>query len=377
MRARRGSCVRPRRYDGLLVAGLVSRVHKRSRMTRGGEPFLYTASVMRPLQPTKLLTLAGRPTAPLHWSRMKRSGWGLMLGAALALSGPELRGQHDNGLVIALRTRAFQPGEVMLVEIEAPESITHLDVRVFDSPVTAVGVQPGRWEALAGIDLDRKTGDYSVAVSAGDANGTKAFAVQPRTFPTRTLKVNPDFVNPPKSAMARIEEETKLVAHAYASGVARRLWSDPFLRPVPQEANSAFGTRSVFNGEPRSAHGGTDFLSPGGTPILAPNDGRVLVARPLYFAGGSVPDRPRCRRLLADGAHVPHRREGRAGGTSWRRARSGRRDRTRDRRAPALGGTGCRRAGRCPLAARSRRAAIGARSWGSVGAFVLILTSHF
>jgi len=219
---------------------------------------------------------------------MKRSVSGLMLAAALALSGPELRGQHDNGLVIALRSRAFQPGEVMLVAIEAPESDTHLDVRVFDSPVTAVRVQPGRWEALAGIDLDRKPGDYSVAVSAGGVHSTKAFAVQLRTFPTRTLKVNPDFVNPPKSAMARIEEETRLVAHAYASGVARRLWSDPFLRPVPQEANSAFGTRSVFNGEPRSAHGGTDFLSPGRTPILAPNDGRVRVAPPLYFAGGSV-----------------------------------------------------------------------------------------
>jgi murein DD-endopeptidase MepM/ murein hydrolase activator NlpD len=66
------------------------------------------------------------------------------------------------------------------------------------------------------------------------------------------------------------------------------LWKGPFVRPVPQPANSAFGTRSVFNGLPRNAHGGADFLSPAGTPILAPNAGRIVVARALYFSGNTV-----------------------------------------------------------------------------------------
>jgi murein DD-endopeptidase MepM/ murein hydrolase activator NlpD len=57
---------------------------------------------------------------------------------------------------------------------------------------------------------------------------------------------------------------------------------------VPQPANSRFGTRSVFNGEARSPHGGTDFLSPAGTPVRAPNSGRVVAARELYFAGRTV-----------------------------------------------------------------------------------------
>jgi murein DD-endopeptidase MepM/ murein hydrolase activator NlpD len=60
------------------------------------------------------------------------------------------------------------------------------------------------------------------------------------------------------------------------------------VRPVPHEANSAFGTRSIFNGKPRNAHGGADFLSPGGTPIRAPNAGRIAVARDLYFSGNTV-----------------------------------------------------------------------------------------
>jgi murein DD-endopeptidase MepM/ murein hydrolase activator NlpD len=44
----------------------------------------------------------------------------------------------------------------------------------------------------------------------------------------------------------------------------------------------------VFNGEARSPHSGTDFLSPSGTPVKAPNAGRVVGARDLYFSGNSV-----------------------------------------------------------------------------------------
>jgi murein DD-endopeptidase MepM/ murein hydrolase activator NlpD len=102
------------------------------------------------------------------------------------------------------------------------------------------------------------------------------------------LKVNPDFVNPPASVAKRIEEESRLIEGAYANPAPEPLWDGPFQRPVPHQANSRFGTRSVFNGEPRSPHAGTDFLSPAGTPVRAPNSGRVAVARDLYFAGRSV-----------------------------------------------------------------------------------------
>jgi murein DD-endopeptidase MepM/ murein hydrolase activator NlpD len=88
--------------------------------------------------------------------------------------------------------------------------------------------------------------------------------------------------------LERIQRENALLQQVYASSDAARLWSAPFVRPVPQEANSAFGTRSVFNGEPRSPHAGTDFLSPAGTRVKAPNAGRVAIARELFFSGNTV-----------------------------------------------------------------------------------------
>ena len=105
---------------------------------------------------------------------------------------------------------------------------------------------------------------------------------------SRGAPVNEAFVTPPASEQARIDREAALLADVWKAPAAERLWTAPFVRPVPQEANSAFGTRSIFNGKPRNAHGGADFLSPGGTPIHAPNAGRIAVARNLYFSGNTV-----------------------------------------------------------------------------------------
>jgi murein DD-endopeptidase MepM/ murein hydrolase activator NlpD len=193
---------------------------------------------------------------------------------------------------ITARSRSVQPGELVVLSIAAPPAST-VRVRTFDRAVSAYADTDGVWRALVGIDLDVKPGTYPVAVEADAAGTPRAHAVyelvvKPRVFRTRRLTVNEAFVTPPASEEARIEREAALLTSVWNAPAPERLWTTPFVRPVPQEANSAFGTRSIFNGKPRNAHGGADFLSPGGTPIEAPNAGRIAVARDLYFSGNTV-----------------------------------------------------------------------------------------
>jgi len=112
--------------------------------------------------------------------------------------------------------------------------------------------------------------------------------VAPKKFPTRQLTVDPAFVTPPAEAQVRIKADAERLTRVWASSSPMRLWSGQFVRPVTASANSAFGSRSVFNGEPRNPHGGADFSSPAGTPVRSPNAGRIVVAADLYFTGGTV-----------------------------------------------------------------------------------------
>jgi len=196
---------------------------------------------------------------------------------------------------VAVAARAVRPGEVLLVTVTAAPTEAPVTIRAFerDWPVYAV-VAPGqgatgrgRWRALVGIDLDTRPGRYTLSVAAGGARVTRPLDVQRRVFPTRHLTVDPNLVNPPPEARERIDRETRELGEIWRASSPDRLWRS-FIRPVPDEANSAFGTRSVYNGEARSPHTGADFLSPSGRPVNAPAAGRVVLAGALYFTGNTV-----------------------------------------------------------------------------------------
>jgi murein DD-endopeptidase MepM/ murein hydrolase activator NlpD len=208
------------------------------------------------------------------------------LPALLGLAG--LLIPQPGGLTITTRSRAVAPGEIVVVTIASKTAIPKPAVRVFERELPPFAVDGHTWRVLVGIDIDTRPAKYVLDVQAGSEHATRTLVVAPKKFPTRRLTVDQAFVNPPESVQARIAEESKLVAALWEASSGSRLWDGPFVRPVPHPANSAFGTRSIFNGQPRSAHGGADFLSPAGTPIKSPNAGTVVLARNLYYSGNTV-----------------------------------------------------------------------------------------
>jgi murein DD-endopeptidase MepM/ murein hydrolase activator NlpD len=197
-----------------------------------------------------------------------------------------------DAIQIATAARSIRQGEVVSFTATTLEPLDALQVRAFDRDVATFRLDSLTWQALLGIDLETKAGSYVVSfegVSGGQAvTATTTIAIQSRVFATRTLTVNEAFVNPPAPLLARITDEAAGLERLWTQSASSRLWSDSFVRPVPGQANSAFGTRSIYNGERRQPHGGADFRSPAGTPVRAPNSGRVVLARDLYFTGNTV-----------------------------------------------------------------------------------------
>lgn len=211
---------------------------------------------------------------------------------AIALVTHLQAGQSTRDVAITLKARAMQPGELVVVTVTTATAAGQIRVRAFDRDAPAFRDDALTWRALVGIDLDTPPGTHPIAVEARAGEATvravRNLVVAAHRFPTRQLSVDDAYVNPPASAAERIAREARELDQIWTESAPARLWSGAFLRPVPQEANSAFGTRSIFNGQPRSPHSGADFLSPAGAPVHAPNAGRIVLARELYFSGNTV-----------------------------------------------------------------------------------------
>jgi murein DD-endopeptidase MepM/ murein hydrolase activator NlpD len=181
---------------------------------------------------------------------------------------------------------------VVVFTATTSQPVDAMHARAFDRDIPTFQLDATRWRALVGIDIDTKPGSYEVSFEATSGGHTitamTALNVTAGEFGRRVLKVDDAFVNPPPPVITRIKREAAEIELLWMHSEPRRLWNTGFVRPVPDRANGAFGSRSIFNGQPRQPHGGADFLSPAGTPIQAPNSGRVVLARDLYFTGNTV-----------------------------------------------------------------------------------------
>jgi murein DD-endopeptidase MepM/ murein hydrolase activator NlpD len=193
-------------------------------------------------------------------------------------------------LDVTLFARAAHPGEVVRLDVACPCVAAPL-VKGLGAEIPLSPAGEGRWQGLLGIDLDTTPGVYPLQVLSpvGAATLVRELTldVQPKQFPTRTLRVAPRYVEPPADETARIVREAEALDRLFKRWTPRA-WTGAFILPIEATPTSNFGSRSIFNGQPRSPHAGVDFSSPRGTPVRAPAAGIVVLASDLFFTGNTV-----------------------------------------------------------------------------------------
>ncbi|MBI1956533.1 MAG: M23 family metallopeptidase [Acidobacteria bacterium] len=229
----------------------------------------------------------------------RNAGVSLCLGlAVLAMSSmaasPGPSKTKDAELVVSHEARALQPGEVALLTVRSSAPIQSIEGKAFGKTIFFFSDGDATvWKGLVGIDLDVSPKKYPVQLAITRLNGENLqtrynLVVKDKRFPTRRITVQEEFVNPPAEELERIQREDQRVSAIFATASPQRHWEGSFLRPVPGDATSSFGVRSILNGQPRSPHSGTDFHAEAGTPVQAPNTGKVVLADNLYFSGNVV-----------------------------------------------------------------------------------------
>ena len=157
----------------------------------------------------------------------------------------------------------------------------------------APGEQPMTYEGLIGIDMRTRPGTYEIKVVATDEDGRVhskgiPLKVDKVDFGTEKLSLLSHMVDLDAKTLERVNKEAKILQSLFRTFRDERLWRGTFVRPVEGELSASFGLNRIINGKQRSPHTGVDLRAEKGTPVLACNNGVVVLADDLFFAGNSV-----------------------------------------------------------------------------------------
>jgi murein DD-endopeptidase MepM/ murein hydrolase activator NlpD len=200
----------------------------------------------------------------------------------------------QSGWALAAQPAHLVNGSPILFRITVQQRLTSLKATWLEHEITFRYKQTCKcWYAIAGVPLQTKPGDYLLVLKGQRASGAalqfeKELAVGEAQYPATALKVAPEYVEPPKETLVRIEQEQTVKKDSFSQSASDALWRGGFLMPAKASVSGVFGSARIFNGVKRNQHQGLDFRVPAGTPIHAANAGKIVLARNLYFEGNCV-----------------------------------------------------------------------------------------
>ena len=197
--------------------------------------------------------------------------------------------------------------------------------------------QSDHWLAVVGIPLSAEAGPAALAVrhSAGAAAETLQFQIAPKDYVEQRLTVAPSKVDLSKKDLERVEREQAHLHQALASFVEQPPATLQLLAPVNGVRSSSFGSRRIFNNQPRNPHSGMDIAAAWGTAVHAAAAGRVIDTGDFFFNGNTVLI-DHGEGLITMYCHLSAIGVRAGTGVRGRGHRQGRGHRPRDRTAPAL-----------------------------------------
>ena len=179
------------------------------------------------------------------------------------------------------------PGGIALIPLG--EATQRPSARYNERPIV-VTEHDGQWLAVVGVPLNSEPGEHHIQLQTPSQDTQRiAFQVKPKQYPEQHITIaNQRQVDPHPEDLKRIRAEQTRSRAAYARWDAEQAARLGFILPVEGRISGVFGSRRVFNGQPRRPHSGLDIAAPTGTPIRAPAGGTVVEVGDFFFNGNTV-----------------------------------------------------------------------------------------
>lgn len=144
---------------------------------------------------------------------------------------------------------------------------------------------------IFGFDRDAKVTHTLKVIFNNNKSVIKKIKLKKRKYKIQRInKMKQALVTPPKNALKKIKQESKMMRKARSKVGILKVphFTQGFLMPVNDEKiTGVFGSQRILNGIPKSPHNGIDLSVPKGTPVKAASGGKILIAGNKFYYNGN------------------------------------------------------------------------------------------
>lgn len=145
----------------------------------------------------------------------------------------------------------------------------------------------GCFVAVGAVMVKTKPGVYTIKLKVGKRKKNLELFVKDTISPIQEITLPENKVFLSRENLRRVKKENKKLKSIFKR-VTKKLWEEDFILPLENDISSEFGTKRIFNKKWVSVHKGVDIKGEEGEEIYASNNGKVVLAKELFFGGNTI-----------------------------------------------------------------------------------------